>query len=131
MDYQGTISRGLRAPIIRQGDDLVQIVADSVVNASKTHNFELHDKDVVAVTEAVVARAQGNYVSCDDIAQDVKTKFGDETVGVLFPIFSRNRFSLILKGIAMGAKKLSFNLLTLPTKWATVLYLWMIWMPVA
>lgn len=110
MDYQGTISRGLRAPIIRQGDDLVQIVADSVVNASKTHNFELHDKDVVAVTEAVVARAQGNYVSCDDIAQDVKTKFGDETVGVLFPIFSRNRFSLILKGIAMGAKKVVVQL---------------------
>lgn len=110
MDYQGTISRGLRAPIIRKGDDLVQIVADSVVNASKTHNFELHDKDVVAVTEAVVARAQGNYVSCDDIAQDVKTKFGDETVGVLFPIFSRNRFSLILKGIAMGAKKVVVQL---------------------
>ncbi|MBO5772875.1 MAG: coenzyme F420-0:L-glutamate ligase [Clostridia bacterium] len=110
MDYQGTISRGLRAPIIRQGDDLVQIVADSVTNASKTHGFELHDKDVVAVTEAVVARAQGNYVSCDDIAKDVANKFGDETVGVLFPIFSRNRFSLILKGIAMGAKKVVVQL---------------------
>ena len=106
MDYQGTISRGVRAPIIRQGDDLVKITADCVVNASKEGDFPLQDKDVVAVTEAVLARAQGNFASVDDIAADVKEKFGDETVGLIFPIFSRNRFSMILKGIAKGAKKL-------------------------
>ena len=106
MDYQGTISRGVRAPIIRQGDDLVKITADCVVNASKEGGFPLQDKDVVAVTEAVLARAQGNFASVDDIAADVKEKFGDETVGLIFPIFSRNRFSMILKGIAKGAKKL-------------------------
>ena len=106
MDYQGTISRGIRAPIIRQGDDLVKITADCVVNASKEGGFPLQDKDVVAVTEAVLARAQGNFASIDHIAEDVKQKFGDETVGLIFPIFSRNRFSMILKGIAKGAKKL-------------------------
>ena len=106
MDYQGTISRGVRAPIIRQGDDLVKITADCVINASKEGGFPLQDKDVVAVTEAVLARAQGNFASIDDIAADVKEKFGDETIGLIFPIFSRNRFSMILKGIAKGAKKL-------------------------
>lgn len=102
----GTISRGVRAPIIRQGDDLVQIVVDSVVNAAESEGFELRDKDVVAVTEAVVARAQGNYATIDQIAKDVKSKFGDETVGVLFPILSRNRFAICLKGIAKGCKKI-------------------------
>ncbi len=106
MDYQGTISRGIRAPIIRQGDDLVQITADCVVNASKNGGFELQDKDVVAVTEAVLARAQGNYATVEQIAKDVSNKFGDNTVGLIFPILSRNRFSMILKGIAKGVKKL-------------------------
>ena len=105
MDYQGTISRGIRAPIIRQGDDLVKITADCVVGASKEGGFPLQDKDVVAVTEAVLARSQGNFATVDDIANDVKEKFGDETIGLIFPIFSRNRFSMILKGIAKGAKK--------------------------
>ncbi len=102
----GVISRGVRTPIIKKGDDLVKIVADSVIDAAKNENVTFHDRDIVGVTEAVVARSQGNYVSCDDIAQDVKEKFGDNTVGVIFPILSRNRFSLILKGIARGAKKI-------------------------
>lgn len=110
MDYQGTISRGIRAPIIRQGDDLVKITADCVCNASKEGGFPLQDKDVVAVTEAVLARAQGNYATIDHIAADVKEKFGDETVGLIFPIFSRNRFSMVLKGIAKGVKKLIVQL---------------------
>ena len=102
----GTISRGVRAPIIRQGDDLAQIVVDSVLAASKSEGFSLHDRDVVAVTEAVVARAQGNYAHIDQIAADVRAKLGGETIGVLFPILSRNRFSVCLKGIARGAKKI-------------------------
>lgn len=106
MDYQGTISRGVRAPIIRQGDDLVKITADCVCNASIEGGFPLQDKDVVAVTEAVLARSQGNYATIDQIAQDVKNKFGEETVGLIFPILSRNRFSMILRGIAKGVKKL-------------------------
>ncbi|MCC0685460.1 coenzyme F420-0:L-glutamate ligase [Clostridioides sp. ZZV15-6383] len=101
----GTVSRGVRAPIIRQGDDLVKIVVDSVLNASKSENFEVRDKDVIAVTEAVVARAQGNYAHVDNIAKDVKAKFGDDTVGVIFPILSRNRFAICLKGIAKGCRK--------------------------
>ena len=101
----GTVSRGVRAPIIRQGDDLVQIVADSVLEAAESEGFSLRDKDVVAVTEAVVARAQGNYATIEQIAKDVHNKFGDETVGIIFPILSRNRFSICLKGIAMGCKK--------------------------
>lgn len=92
-------------PIIRQGDDLAKIVVDSVLAAAESEGFELRDKDVVAVTEAVVARAQGNYASIDQIAKDVKNKFGDNTVGILFPITSRNRFAICLKGIAMGCKK--------------------------
>ncbi len=106
MDYQGTISRGVRAPIIRQGDNLVKITADCVINASKEGGFPLQDKDVVAVTEAVLARSQGNYATIDQIAKDVANKFGDNTVGLIFPILSRNRFSMILKGIAKGVKKL-------------------------
>lgn len=101
----GTISRGIKAPIIRQGDDIVKIVADSVLAASETDGFTLHDRDVVCVTEAVVARADGNYVTTQDIAADVKEKLGGETVGVVFPILSRNRFAICLRGIAKGAKK--------------------------
>lgn len=110
MDYQGTVSRGVRAPIIRQGDDLVKITADCVINASEQGGFPLQDKDVVAVTEAVLARSQGNYATVDQIAADVKAKFGDETVGLVFPILSRNRFSMVLKGIAKGVKKLVVQL---------------------
>ena len=102
----GTVSRGVRAPIIREGDDLAAIVVDSVLNASQAAGFDIRDRDVVAVTEAVVARAQGNYASIDAIAADVKEKFGEETVGVIFPILSRNRFSICLKGIAKGCRKI-------------------------
>ncbi|WP_300279817.1 coenzyme F420-0:L-glutamate ligase [Peptacetobacter sp.] len=101
----GTISRGVRAPIIREGDDLATIVVDSVLEAAKSENYEMRDKDVVAVTEAIVARAQGNYAKIDDIAEDVKNQLGGETIGVIFPILSRNRFAICLKGIARGAKK--------------------------
>lgn len=101
----GTVVRGVRAPIIREGDDLSQIVAEAIMDAQKEEGFTFQDKDIVAVTEAVVARAQGNYASVDAIASDVKAKFGDETVGVIFPILSRNRFAICLKGIAMGCKK--------------------------
>lgn len=100
----GTVSRGIRAPIIREGDDIAQIVVDSVLNASKG-NFEIKDRDIVAVTEAVVARAQGNYATVGQIAKDINNKFGDSTVGVLFPILSRNRFAICLRGIARGCKK--------------------------
>ena len=101
----GTISRGVRAPIIRNGDDIVQIVTDSVLEAAKCDGFEIHDRDIIAMTEAIVARAQGNYATTKDIADDVKAKFGGETVGVIFPILSRNRFAICLRGIAQGAKK--------------------------
>ena len=101
----GTVSRGVRAPIIRQGDDLAAIVVDSVLAAAESEGFALRDKDVVAVTEAVVARAQGNYAGIDQIAKDVQEKFGDDTVGIIFPILSRNRFAICLKGIARGLKK--------------------------
>ncbi len=101
----GTISRGIRCPIIREGDDLAKIVCDSIIDAAKCDGFELRDKDVVAVTESIVARSQGNYASVDAIAKDVKAKLGGETVGVIFPILSRNRFAICLRGIAMGAKK--------------------------
>ena len=100
-----TISRGVRAPIIREGDDIVKITVDSVLQAAKEDDFLLDDKDVVCVTESVVARAASNYCSTDDIAQDIKNKFGGETIGVVFPIFSRNRFAICLRGIARGAKK--------------------------
>ena len=102
----GTVSRGIRCPIIREGDDLAKIVCDSVVDAAKSEGFDLRDKDVVAVTESILARSQGNYASVEAIAKDVKAKFGGETVGVLFPILSRNRFAICLRGIAMGCKKI-------------------------
>ncbi len=102
----GTISRGIRCPIIREGDDLVKIVTDSVLEAAQSEGFELRDRDVIAITESVVARAQGNYASIDHIAQDVKKKLGGGTVGVIFPILSRNRFAVCLKGIAKGADKI-------------------------
>ena len=101
----GTVSRGLRAPIIREGDDLAKIVVDSVLEAAKSEGFDLRDRDVISITESIVARAQGNYASIDAIAKDVKEKLGGETIGVIFPILSRNRFAICLKGIAMGAKK--------------------------
>ena len=102
----GTVSRGIRCPIIKEGDDLCSIVTDSVLEASKEAGFELHDRDVVAITESIVARAQGNYCTVDDIGADVKEKLGGEDVGVIFPITSRNRFSVLLSGIARGAKKI-------------------------
>jgi len=102
----GTVSRGLRAPIIRKGDDLVEIVTNTVLEASADDGFAVRDKDIVAMTEAIVARAQGNYASVSDIAEDVRAKFGGETVGVIFPILSRNRFAICLRGIAKGAKKI-------------------------
>ena len=101
----GTVSMGIRAPIIRQGDDLVEIVTGSILEAMKEDGLTPRNRDVVAMTEAIVARAQGNYVSVDDIAEDVRTKFGGETVGVIFPILSRNRFAICLRGIAKGCKK--------------------------
>ncbi len=102
----GTVSRGVRAPIIRQGDDIVEIVTNSVLEAAADDGFTIRDRDIIAMTEAIVARAQGNYASVDDIAADVKAKFGGETVGVIFPILSRNRFAICLRGIAKGAKKI-------------------------
>ena len=102
----GTVSRGVRAPIIKAGDDIVEIVTTSVLEASEDAGFKFNDRDIVAMTEAIVGRAQGNYATVDDIAQDVKNKFGeDATVGVIFPILSRNRFAICLRGIAKGAKK--------------------------
>lgn len=101
----GTISRGIRCPIIRQGDNLAGIVADSVLEAAESDGFSLNDRDVIAVTESVVARSQGNYADIESIAQDVRTKTGGGTVGVIFPILSRNRFAICLKGIATGCKK--------------------------
>ena len=101
----GTVSRGIRGPIIREGDNIGAIVVDSVLTASQTDNFEIRNRDIVCVTESVVARAQGNYATVDAIASDVKAKLGGETVGVIFPILSRNRFAICLRGIAKGAKK--------------------------
>lgn len=101
----GTVARGVRCPIIRQGDDLSEMVVNSVIEAAKTDGFELGDRDVIGITESIVARSQGNYASISAIGQDVKNKLGGETVGVIFPILSRNRFAICLKGIALGAKK--------------------------
>ena len=101
----GTVSRGIRAPIIRANDDLVNIVTESVLEASRNDGFEIRNRDIVAMTEAIVARAQGNYATTDDIAADVRAKLGGETIGVIFPILSRNRFAICLRGIAKGAKK--------------------------
>ena len=113
MSFVGTVSRGIKAPIFKKGDNLVQMVADSVLKASEVEGFKLRDHDVIGVTEAVVARTQGNYASVDQIAQDVREKFGDNPVGLIFPILSRNRFSILLKGIAKGTKKL-FIVLSYP-----------------
>ena len=101
----GTVSRGIRCPIIREGDDLAKIVTESVIEAAKSEGFELRDRDVVSMTESIVARSQGNYASVNAIAKDVKNKLGGGTIGVIFPILSRNRFAICLKGIAMGAEK--------------------------
>ncbi|MFF2910325.1 coenzyme F420-0:L-glutamate ligase [Paenibacillus sp. NPDC057934] len=102
----GTVVRGLRCPIINQGDSIEDIVVDSVLKASEVEGFAIQDKDIVTVTESIVARAQGNYATIDHIAQDVNSKFGDDTIGVIFPILSRNRFAICLRGIAKGAKKI-------------------------
>ncbi len=102
----GAVSRGIRTPIIVEGDNLVDITVQSLLEAFEEENIKVNDRDIVGVTEAVVARAQGNYITCDDIATDVKNKFGDDTIGLIFPILSRNRFSIVLKGIARGAKKI-------------------------
>ncbi len=104
--YIGAVSRGVRAPIIRQGDDIVKIVTDSVLKASQVHGIEFRDRDVVAVTESVVARAQGNYATVEQISEDIRRKFPGGEFGVIFPILSRNRFAMCLKGIAGGAKKI-------------------------
>ena len=104
--FVGTTSRGIRLPIVKQGDDLGKIVVESVLQASKNEPFELHDRDVVAITESVVARCQGNYASVDDIAKDVHDKFNGGTIGVIFPILSRNRFAILLKGMARGVDKI-------------------------
>ena len=101
----GTISRGIRCPIIREGDNLANIVVESVLDAAASEGFELRDRDVISLTESIVARSQGNYASVEAIASDVRAKLGGETIGVIFPILSRNRFAICLKGIAMGAKK--------------------------
>ncbi|MBQ9736348.1 MAG: coenzyme F420-0:L-glutamate ligase [Clostridia bacterium] len=102
----GTVSRGVRAPIIRKGDDIVSVVTESVLAAAKSEDIAFRDHDVVAMTEAIVARAQGNYATVDDIAKDVKAKLGEDTIGVIFPILSRNRFSICLRGIAKAVKKI-------------------------
>ena len=111
----GTISRGIRCPIIREGDNLPNIVTDSVLAAAESAGFELRDRDVIAMTESIVARAQGNYATIDDVATDIKAKFGeDATIGIIFPILSRNRFSICLRGIAKGVKKIVL-MLSYPT----------------
>ena len=101
----GTVSMGVRAPIIREGDDLIKIVTESIMGAIESSNLQPHDRDIVAITEAIVARSQGNYASVDQIAQDIRNKFGGGTVGVIFPILSRNRFAICLRGIAKGCRK--------------------------
>ncbi len=110
----GTISRGIRCPIIREGDDLAAVVTDSVLEAAEYEGFELRDRDVIAMTESIVARAQGNYATVDDVAADVQAKLGSDTIGVIFPILSRNRFSICLRGIAKAVKKIVL-MLSYPT----------------
>ncbi len=110
MHYTGVTSRGIICPIFKEGDDLVAAIVDSVTTAAKCEGFELRDKDVIGVTEAVVARTQGNYATCDQIATDIRNKFGGEDMGIVFPILSRNRFAILLKSIAMGCKKLYVQL---------------------
>ena len=112
--YYGTVSRGIKLPIIKQGDDLANIVVGNVLAAAKEAPFELHDRDVIAITESVVARCQGNYASVDDIATDIKNKFPTGEMGVIFPILSRNRFAILLKGFARGCKKI-FLMLSYPS----------------
>lgn len=106
----GTVVRGLRAPIVKEGDNLVNIVVDTIINAAKREGYEIHDQDIIALTESIVARPQGNYASIDDIAKDIREKFEDHTVGVLFPILSRNRFMNLLKGFARGAEEIVIQL---------------------
>ena len=111
----GTISRGIRCPIIREGDDLVKITLDNVLSAAKENNFEIRDRDIVCITESIVGRSQGNYVTIDHIAEDIKQKFGENsTIGIIFPILSRNRFAIILKGFARACKKI-FLMLSYPS----------------
>jgi hypothetical protein len=105
----GTVTRGILSPIFKQGDDIVKIVTDTVINASAAEGFEIRDRDIIAITESVIARAQGNYAQVDDIAEDVRKKFGKSTIGIIFPILSRNRFALCLKGIAKGAEKIELK----------------------
>ena len=111
----GTVVRGLRCPIIKEGDNIEQIVVDSVLKAVDSENITLNDKDIITVTESIVARAQGNYASIDNIAEDVKSKFGDDTIGVIFPILSRNRFAVCLRGIAKGTAKKMVLMLSYPS----------------
>lgn len=111
----GTVVRGLRCPIIKEGDNIEQIVVDSVLKAVETENLTLNDKDIVTVTESIVARAQGNYATIDQIGQDVSSKFGEDTIGVIFPILSRNRFAICLRGIAKGAAKKIVLMLSYPS----------------
>ena len=113
----GTMAIGIKAPIIKKGDNLVDIVVDSVIKATTENSIALCDRDIIAVTEAVVGKTQGNYATTDQIAEDVKNKFKDKTVGLVFPILSRNRFSLLLKGISKGAKKLIIQLSIRLMKW--------------
>ena len=108
MRYVGTVTRGIRTPIIKKDDDLASIVVDSLMNAKESEGFEFRDKDIVAITEAVVGISEGNYVSVDDIAEDLQNKFPSKNIGVVNPIFSRNRFSIVLKGIARGMDKITF-----------------------
>ena len=112
--YYGTVSRGIKLPIIKEGDDLADIVVESVLAASKEAPFEMHDRDVIAITESIVARSQGNYASVDDIAQDIRNKVPSGELGVIFPILSRNRFAILLKGFARGSKKI-FLMLSYPS----------------
>ena len=109
----GTTARGIRAPIVKEGDDLIDIVVDSVLKASQYENFELKDRDIIGITESLVARAQGNYATIEDIAKDIESKYKDD-IGIVFPILSRNRFAIILKGIALTGKKI-FLLLNYPS----------------
>ena len=110
MKYVGTVARGIKAPIIRPGDDLVKITVDCIADAVKNEKIKIKDRDIVAVTEAIVAKSQGNFATIDDIAQDIRKKLGGGRVGLIFPILSRNRFSNILKGIARGADELIIQL---------------------
>ena len=123
----GTVVRGVRAPIFRQGDDAVTVTVETVLNALRENGIEAHDKDVVAITESVVARCQGNYATVEQISADVRAKTGGETVAVVFPILSRNRFSLLLQGIAGGCKKVVLMLSYPSDEVATIWCPWISW----